>query len=116
MKYFWEISVPDDAYDNFINWLDKCENAELTFAFAVIKCYDGHRLLYGFSNFEVLEDVWIRCFDFEFRNDDILCDRFRAWRNESSYFILPFSLLGYFRVMDAVNDNLAEIIALNTDE
>lgn len=106
MKYFWEISVPDCAYDRFTKWLDKCEAAELTFAFCVIKRYEGHRLLYGFSNFEVLEDEFVSCFDFEFRNDDILRKKFTEWKGESSYIILPFSLMGYFKVMEAVSHEL----------
>ena len=116
MKYFWEISVPDYAYDRFIKWIEKCEDAELTFVFAVIRCYEGHRLLYGFSNFEILDDMEIRCFDFELRNDDILCDKFRNWKYESEHIIMPFSLLGYLKVMEIISENYDEIKDMHQNE
>lgn len=115
MKYFWEISVPDSAYERFLSWLEKCEDAYLTFAFVVIKRYEGHRILYGFSNFEILEDESIKCFDFKFENDDILSDKFRAWMYESICFLIPFSLLGYFKVIEAISKEASKIRLINND-
>ena len=85
MKYFYEISIPDSEYKSFLDWLEKCEDASLTYIFTVIKRYEGHKLLYGFTNFEVVEDFTFNCFDFCFENDDILIKKFREWKYESEY-------------------------------
>lgn len=116
MKYFWEISIEDSGYDNFLGWLEKCEDASLTYAFIVIRRYQGHRLLYGFTNFEVIEDFAISCFDFKLENDDILRSKFIDWKGESECFLLPFSLMGYFKVMDAIANEFSNIRPLTSDE
>ena len=115
MKYFYEISIPDSEYKSFLDWLEKCEDASLTYIFTVIKRYEGHKLLYGFTNFEVVEDFTFNCFDFCFESDDILIKKFREWKYESEYILLPFSLLGYFKVMDAIANEFDNIKPLISD-
>ena len=109
LKYFWEISIKDADYNSFLEWLDKCEDASLTYAFAVLKRYEGYRLLYGFTNFEVVEDYTINCMDFKLENDEVLCNKFLDWKFESECFLLPFSLMGYFKVMKAISEELSLI-------
>lgn len=115
-KYFWEIEVEDYAYKRFCAWLEKCEDAFLGYVFVAIRRREGLRVLYGFSNFEVLEDEAVTCYEFSFTSDEILKNRFRMWRKECEFFMLPFSLLGFFKVMDAIADNYAEIKPLFADE
>ena len=116
LKYLWEISIEDVFYKDFLDWLDKCEEASLTYAFVVIKRYEGHRLLYGFTNFEIVEDFTFSCFDFKFENDDILRHRFMDWRTESDCYLLPFSLMGFFKVMDTIEEHYSNIKPLITEE
>ena len=100
MKYFYEISIEDSGYKRFLEWLNKCDDSCLSFAFAVIKRYKGYKLLYGFTNFEVSEYDTVSCFDFNFASDRILCDKFRNWKHESEYFLVSFPLMGYVRLSD----------------
>lgn len=88
VKYFWEISVPDDEYIQFTKHLEQVDLAGLSFAFVCIERYKGYKLLYGFSNFEVQGTENTALFDFYFRNNDILRFKFADWSLESNYFII----------------------------
>ena len=116
LKYFWEITIEDVNYNSFLEWLEKCEDASLTYAFVVLKRYKGHNLLYGFTNFEVIDDFTIKCMDFKLENDGVLCKKFLEWRLESECFLLPFSLMGFFKVMDAIADKVSNIVPLKSDD
>jgi len=116
IKYFWEISVPDSEYEQFERWLRGCSRLEFTFAFAVIERYEGHKLLYGFTNFEVIENDNIKCFDFKFDNFDILYDKFTLWKDESSYFIMPLSLKVFFETMKAFEKESEKIRLYHSEE
>ena len=116
LKYFWEISIKDVHYNSFLEWLGKCEDASLTYAFAVLKRYEGYRLLYGFTNFEVIDDFTIKCMDFKLENDNVLCSKFLEWKVESECFLLPFSLMGYFKVMDVIADKFSNIKPLKVED
>ena len=116
MKYFWEVSIENEGYNDFLDWLEKCDDALLTYAFTVIKHHEGHKLLYGFTNFEITEDDTVSCFDFCFANDDILSHKFRQWYYESECILVPFSLLGFFKVMDVISNNIDNIKPFLPDE
>ena len=100
MKYFWKISIEDIGYKRFLQWLEKCEAACLAYTFVVVKRIKGSRTLYGFSDFEVIEDDTLKCFEYTFEDDDILCEKISKWRDESECLLLPFFMLGYLKTHD----------------
>lgn len=102
-KFFTEISVPDDEFNEFMQWLHKCEKAGLDFFFAVIERYEGHKLLYGFSEFTIVETPNMKWFDFSCQNNDVLYDRFTLWAEESSYLLMPASLNVFLRILSTPN-------------
>lgn len=116
-KYLYEISVPDNEFGKFLEWLNKCEKAELTFLFLILDRYKGHKLLYGFSNFEVQETPNMKCFDFSLQNNDVLYDRFKLWSEESVSCIMPISLNLYFKILNAPIENThLKVVSKNETE
>ena len=116
LKYIWQISVSDDDYYELISWLERCENLGFTFAFAVIERYEGYKLLYGFSNFEISKRKALIPLELHFENSDIMYQQFMKWEEESTHFILPISLKLYLEIVKRLSPDEPEFEEYNIME
>lgn len=107
-RYLSEVSIPDEKYESFVVWLDKCEKIGFTYMFVVIERYPGYKLLYGFTNFEIKEFKGSESFYFSVLNDEVLYDYFYLWKKESSFFLLPSDLYNYLSVLASCSKNAQE--------
>ncbi len=94
-KYMFEISVPDKEYDKFLVWLKCMESVGQRFSFWLIERYDNHKLIYGFADFCISEDLKVDYFNFSFENNDILYNTFHLWNEKSSVCIMPDEMVEY---------------------
>ncbi|GEM_PF-3335103 len=116
MKYFYQISISDVFFNDFLQWLKKYDDVLLSFAFIVTRCHEGHKLIYGFTNFEVSEDLTYSILDFKFENDDILSDKFREWKNKSECMLVSIDILGCLELLDKLEKLYDGTEPLKADE
>ena len=54
VKYFWEISIPDNEFDELLSFLNNVSTMGFSFGFQVLSRYENYKILYGFSNFDII--------------------------------------------------------------
>ena len=98
IKYFWEISVPDDEFDEFLSFLNNVNLLGFTFGFQIINRYKNYKLLYGFSDFDISsQSKNMKLFDFFTKNNEALCGYICQWHAESKGYLISDSVLFYLK-------------------
>ena len=94
LKYFWEISVPDNEFDELLSFLNCVDNIGFSFGFQVLNRYENYKLLYGFTNFDIIRKTKnMKLFSFNAQSNEALFECVYDWHKESSCYLISDSVL-----------------------
>lgn len=82
-RYLFEAAVPNEFFNDFISWINLMELTKLDFSLWSIRRYDNYRLFYGFSDFNISDELNVKLFRFNFESTKELYNSFCEWSIES---------------------------------
>ena len=94
LKYFWEISVPDNEVDELLSFLNSVNTIGFSFGFQIINRYENYKLLYGFTDFEIIRKTKnMKLFSFTTQNNEVLFEYIYDWHKECCCYLISDSVL-----------------------
>ena len=98
IKYFWEISIPDNEFDELLSFLNSVSTMGFSFGFQVLSRYENYKILYGFSNFDIIRKTKnMKFFNFTTQSNEALFECIYNWHKESSCYLLSETVLFYLK-------------------